>query len=287
MNRILKILLAIVFIPLISSGSFDISYWNADLVRAYVHNSEMQRRWAFSFIASHLKSLQGDERILDIGCGDGKITADISKFVPNGSVLGIDLSEPMIEWAQKQYHPTEYPNVSFQLGGFIEPNVQEQFDLIVSFCALLHSGDPQKGIYAIASLLKPKGKLLILVPTRNNPAWNTARITVQSRARWAPYWQNTPPRKSFTTQQYTEFLQNANLTNIEVKSVKTMDPFIDKNEIIEWLCGTFAPAIPLEYMHEFYNEWIKEYIRLDPNAQRYDNVIYAALGYITMVAQKS
>lgn len=264
----------------------DSSYWDANLTKAYIHNSEMQRRWAMAFIAPFLKTLKGTENILDVGCGDGKITADISKFVPEGSVVGIDLSEPMIEWAQKQYHPLEYPNLSFQVGSFLEPNIQGQFDLIVSFCALQHSFDQQQALSNLANLLKPNGKLLILVPTRNNPAWNNARANTQSKSKWAGYWQNVAPRKSFSAQRYAEFLGEANLSCISIEMISTMDPFIDKNEIIEWLCGTFAPAVPIVGMHEFYSEWIDEYVSLAPDALQSDGVIYAKLGYIAMFAIK-
>jgi len=271
---------------MVMSEPADTSYWDARLIRSYVHNSDLQRRWAFSFIASHLKQLHGNEHILDIGCGDGKITADIAKFVPEGSVVGIDLSEPMIEWAQKQYHPLEYSNLSFSVGSFLEPNIQGQFDLIVSFCALQHSFDQQKALSNLANLLKPNGKLLILIPTRNNQAWNNARATTQSRPKWAGYWQNVAPRKSFSAQQYAEFLERANLLCISIETINTLDPFIDKNEIVEWLCGTFAPAVPVEEMREFYSEWIEEYVRLAPDAQKSDGVVYAALGYTAMVAMR-
>lgn len=68
------------------------TYWNSELVGPYVHNSELQRRWAFAFLAPHISELSGHEFILDIGCGDGKITADISNFVPKGKIVGIDPS---------------------------------------------------------------------------------------------------------------------------------------------------------------------------------------------------
>jgi ubiquinone/menaquinone biosynthesis C-methylase UbiE len=71
------------------------SYWKDHMIRAYVHNSELQRRWAWAFLAPHLKEVSSDANILDIGCGDGKITADISKFVPEGKVVGIDILEPI------------------------------------------------------------------------------------------------------------------------------------------------------------------------------------------------
>lgn len=264
----------------------DFSYWDFQLTKTYIHNSEMQRRWAMAFIAPYLKKLNGNEYILDIGCGDGKITADISKFVPEGKVHGIDLSSSMITWAQKQYHPGEYPNLTFGIGSFLEPVLDQKYDVIVSFCALQHSGDQEKALYNLAQLLKPKGKLLILVPTRNNTAWNKARADTQSKAKWAPFWENVAPRKTLTVEQYAEFLQKASFSDITVERVITMDPFIDKHEIIEWLCGTFAPQIPWNQRYEFYGEWIDEYINLDSNALQDDGVIYAKFGYITLVAAR-
>ncbi|MGE0207379.1 MAG: methyltransferase domain-containing protein [Candidatus Babeliales bacterium] len=124
--------------------SADVFDWDIDMVRSYVHYSDLQRRWAWSFLAPHLKAVQADAKILDIGCGDGKITADIAKFIPKGSILGIDLSNAMLEWAKKQYHPQEYPNLFFKEGSFLETGISDQFDLIVSFCALQHCTD-QKG----------------------------------------------------------------------------------------------------------------------------------------------
>lgn len=44
--------------------------------------------------------LKGDEKILDLGCGDGILTEQLSLAVPNGNVLGIDASIGMIETAK-------------------------------------------------------------------------------------------------------------------------------------------------------------------------------------------
>lgn len=266
--------------------SKDSSYWNSQLTKAYIHNSEMQRRWAMAFLAPHLKEMRGNEIVLDVGCGDGKISADLSKFVPEGSVLGIDLSASMILWAQQQYHSLEYPNLMFQVGSFLETHLNEQFDIIVSFCALQHSFDQKIALVNLAQLLKPNGKLLILVPTRSNCAWNEARANTQTKPRWASYWQNVAPRKTLTVEQYTEFLQAAGLSDIVVESIVTMDPFINTQELNEWLCGTFPPQVPGEQMQEFYDEWINEYIHLDKTCLQSDGVIYAKFGYITLMARK-
>ena len=44
-------------------------------------------------------SLDGDERVLDVGCGDGKVTVEIARRLPRGSVVGVDASHAMIAFA--------------------------------------------------------------------------------------------------------------------------------------------------------------------------------------------
>jgi ubiquinone/menaquinone biosynthesis C-methylase UbiE len=282
-----RLYLFILFLSVETLLHADVSYWDTKLIRAYVHHSDLQRRWAWSFMASHLKGLNGNEQILDVGCGDGKITADIAKFVPNGSVTGIDLAKPMIAWARKQYHLAEYPNLSFQEGSFLDPRVEGSFDLIVSFCALQHCSDQQAALQNLARLLKPEGKLLILVPTRNNSAWNQARAYVVSSPKWSEYWRGFTPRKFLTAEQYTELLKLADLLPIKVETIQTMDPFVDKTEMINWCAGTYPSVVPELEAPDFYREWIDEYVRLDPQAMSEEGVIYAKLGYIVMEARKA
>lgn len=63
-----------------------------------------------------------------------------------------------------------------------------------------------------------------------------------------------------------------------------MDPFIDQNEVLDWLEGTFAPVVPKNLAREFYHEWIEEYIRLDPQSIDENGTIYAKLGFIGIEA---
>jgi len=84
--------------------------WNA---ADYAANSAVQHAWARELIAQ-LK-LRGDEHILDVGCGDGKITAEIAQAVPRGSATGVDASPHMIEFAQKTFPAKKFPNLNFQV----------------------------------------------------------------------------------------------------------------------------------------------------------------------------
>ena len=84
--------------------------WNA---ADYAANSAVQQTWARELIAQ--LHLRGDEHILDVGCGDGKVTAEIARAVPRGSVTGVDASPEMIRFARKTFSPGKHPNLEFQV----------------------------------------------------------------------------------------------------------------------------------------------------------------------------
>ncbi len=281
MRRLIQIMCLFLFI---CSLAADVSYWNAEMVRAYVHNSELQRRWAFSFLAPYLKEMPRDATLLDIGCGEGKITADIAKFIPQGSIVGIDLSTAMLEWARRQYHPLEYPNLSFREGSFLEPGVTGLFDVILSCTAFHHCTEQKRALQQMAKLLKPTGKLLLLTPSTNNKAWSQSRRIVQSKPEWAPYWDKYMPRKFLTVEQYEELLKEAGFRPVKIENIHTMDPFVDVEELLDWFEGTFAPVMPKEIARNYYREWMEEYFRLDPEARDERGVIYIKNGVVGIEA---
>jgi trans-aconitate 2-methyltransferase len=273
---------SILVTPLVEA---DDSYWDNNLVRSYVHNSELQRRWAMSFLALNLKQLKGNERILDIGCGDGKITADIARFIPEGCILGIDPSKAMLNWAKKQFNCLDYPNLSFQEGGFIEPNINEQFDVIISCCALQHCLDHKNAFKNMHSLLKQGGKLHIMIPAMNNSEWKQARINLQTNSKWMNYWKAVVPRKFLSIEESIDLLKASQFDVIRVKKVLSKDPFVDREEFLSFLLGTFTPVVPEELSKEFWSDMIDEYVRLNPDALRTDGVIEARFGRIEIEAR--
>jgi trans-aconitate 2-methyltransferase len=66
--------------------------WDAS---EYAKLSALQQEMAAEVLS--LIHLSGTERVLDIGCGNGKVTAEIAARVPQGSVLGVDSSSDMID----------------------------------------------------------------------------------------------------------------------------------------------------------------------------------------------
>ena len=74
--------------------------WDAS---GYARISGLQQAMASEVLA--LLDLKGSERVLDVGCGNGKVTAEIASRVPDGTVLGVDSSAEMIASARHQFGP--------------------------------------------------------------------------------------------------------------------------------------------------------------------------------------
>jgi trans-aconitate methyltransferase len=96
----------------------------------YERASSHQREWGSRLIRE--LDLRGDEQILDMGCGDGAVTAQLALRVPRGSVVGIDASAGMIRAAQKR----QAGNLRFVQKDINTLDYADRFDLIVSNATL-------------------------------------------------------------------------------------------------------------------------------------------------------
>src|SRR5207253_4760706 len=130
--------------------------WNAT---EYCRRSSLQEAMAQEVLA--LLDLRGSERILDVGCGDGKITAEIASRAPRGSVIGVDPSRDMISFAQSHFGPATRPNLRFEVADARCLPLQDEFDLVVSFNALHWISEQDAALSSIHSALIAGGKAQI------------------------------------------------------------------------------------------------------------------------------
>lgn len=96
------------------------------------------------------------ERILDLGCGTGHLTAELATAVgEEGRVLGIDQSAEMIDEAR-----VEYPDLEFVRADAREFAAEEVFDAVFSNAALHWISDQGAVTAAVADLLRPGGRFV-------------------------------------------------------------------------------------------------------------------------------
>jgi trans-aconitate 2-methyltransferase len=171
--------------------------WNAP---GYARISALQAAMAEEVLA--LLDLKGAERILDVGCGNGKTTAEIAARVPHGSVIGVDASADMIAFAAT--HSAVGPNLAFAVADARHLPYRNEFDLIVSFNALHWIPQQDLPLRAILTALKQGGRAqLRLVPKGERKSLEDVLEEMRLSSRWISYFQNFhDPYLHLTAEQY-------------------------------------------------------------------------------------
>ena len=132
----------------------------------YAAHSAVQQSWAHEVIAR--LQLRGDEHLLDVGCGDGKVTAELARALPHGSVTGADASPQMIEFAKKCFSATEFSNLRFRVMDARKIKFDRQFDLVFSNAALHWVDDHETILRGAAAVLKTGGRLVVSCGGKGN-----------------------------------------------------------------------------------------------------------------------
>ena len=182
--------------------------WNAS---DYNRQSSLQEALAREQLSR--LTLAGAERVLDVGCGDGKVTAEIAGLVPRGSVLGIDPSHNMIDFACRHFDTAERPNLRFEVADARRLTYRSEFDLVVSFNALHWVPEQEDALRCIRAALKPGGRALLrFVPREAGWAIEYIIEEVRLRKRWAGFFTGfRPPFAHFTPAQYREMAERSGL----------------------------------------------------------------------------
>lgn len=114
-------------------------------------------------LLSSVPGLQGGGcRILDLGCGQGQLTAAIKVAFPQAEVSGLDCSLTAIREAR-----TNVCDVDFVLAdAYSPPYPQGYFDVVLALNIWEHVPDPLRLLKAAARVLKPTGSIIISTPSR-------------------------------------------------------------------------------------------------------------------------
>jgi len=132
--------------------------WDASL-----YESDHGFVWKYGAQMLPLLNPQPGERILDLGCGTGQLTAEIA--TTGAEILGIDSSADMIGQARQNY-----PKLKFQLADARTFEVAEPFDAVFSNAALHWVQDARAAVKCIRRALKPGGRFVAEFGGKGNNA---------------------------------------------------------------------------------------------------------------------
>lgn len=121
---------------------------------------------------------------IDVGCGQGQVSALLARRKPGWEITGLDLSPAMVARARKK--SPDLPNLSFRQGDALNLSLEDSsVDLALSVASIKHWPDQLKGLQEIRRVLRPGGVLCILEADRC--------CTKEQAKRFVSYWRHVLP----------------------------------------------------------------------------------------------
>lgn len=110
-----------------------------------------------------LAEIREGERVLDLGSGGGiDVFLAAAKVGDNGKVIGVDMTQEMVEIATKNAQEGGYLNVQFKLGEIEDlPIKSNSIDLVISNCVINLTPDKNVAYQETFRVLKPGGRILV------------------------------------------------------------------------------------------------------------------------------
>ena len=233
--------------------------WNA---AEYAANSAVQLAWARELIAR--LPLRGDEHILDVGCGDGKITAELAQAVPRGSVTGVDASDAMIRFAREKF-----PGLTFLLMDARRIQFAKKFDLVFSNAALHWVDDHAAFLRGAAGALRPGGRLVVSCGGRGNGQDVVTVLHAELRLkRWREYFRGMPmPYFFYAPADYHHWLPQAGFRAAAVELTPKDAVYEGFPGFATWLRTAWLPytqRVPATVREEFITAVTERYVTRHP-----------------------
>ncbi|HEY7212351.1 MAG TPA: methyltransferase domain-containing protein [Bryobacteraceae bacterium] len=197
-------------------------HWNPELYEA-----SHAFVWQFGQGVLELLKPVANERILDLGCGTGQLTASIAES--GARVVGLDASPEMIGQARQNY-----PALEFRLEDAAKMRFEAEFDAVFSNAALHWMLDAAAVARAIARALKPGGRLVAECGGKGN----IAQIESAMDAVLPAYCQGQPPvRKTYypSIAEYTNLLEDAGLEARFAQLFDRPTPLEGEQGMVNWL----------------------------------------------------
>jgi len=238
--------------------------WNP---RDYAANSAAQLAWARELIAR--LCLRGDERILDVGCGDGKITAELARSLPRGSITGVDASREMLRFAREHFPPQKFRNLEFVRMDARKLHFAQPFDILFSNAALHWVDDHPAFLRGAAACLKSGGRLIISCGGKGNAqeVFVALRATIRQK-RWRVFFRNFAAPYFFGhPKDYGKWLSCSGFKTSVLRLANKDVAHTGRLGLAAWLRTTWLPytqRVPAAQRNQFIADVVERYVAKHP-----------------------
>jgi SAM-dependent methyltransferase len=169
-----------------ADNSEQIAEWNGALGQRWVAMQRDIDRVVVPFGDAALKMAapQPGERVIDIGCGCGDTSIEIARIVGQaGAVLGIDVSQPMLEVARARGGLANCAHLSFREADASETELPTNTDLVFSRFGVMFFSQPSRAFSHLRKSLRTGGRCVFVCwrAPRDN-AWAMAPLSAARTA---------------------------------------------------------------------------------------------------------
>ena len=200
-------------------------FWNGE---TYASHSSVQMSHADRLL-NELQFSPGDQ-VLDLGCGDGKVTAKIAKRLPKGEVIGIDPSDSMLKKAKNAF-----PHLCLMNGRAEDFSLSNSFDHIIAIHVMHWVKDQKKALTNIYNHLAPGGQVhLILAPSKEGlPFFDALQTTIQLYADDFASFEN--PQQVYDIETYRKLLVDAGFHINELQYIYHESIHENRDHLQTWI----------------------------------------------------
>jgi trans-aconitate methyltransferase len=211
--------------------------WNA---AEYHAHSSAQTEWGRQV---HAKlGLRGTERIIDLGCGDGRLSAELAAQVPDGRVRGLDADPSMIAFAHRAF---VRPNLSFTQGDVRRFSLPGPADLIVSTAALHWVSEHEEVLRRCREHLAPGGRIFFQMGGRGcvEGLLEVARELVREPA-WSGFFDRfVSPWSFYGPEQYQRWLPQNGFRIVRTELIPKDMTHAGADGMAGWMRTTWMPVL--------------------------------------------
>jgi trans-aconitate 2-methyltransferase len=235
--------------------------------------------WKYGAELIDLLAPQAGERILDLGCGTGHLTAQIA--AAGAEVVGIDSSSEMVAEARHLY-----PHLRFEIADARDFRLPESFDAVFSNAVLHWVQEPERAIACIHRALRPGGRFVAEFGGRGNVRVIVAALTGAAAVVGLGTW--THPWYYPGIAEYATLLERAGLEVTDASLFDRPTPLEGEQGLRHWIemfAGDVLGRIPAGDRERFFRRaeealrpalhregrWFADYRRLRIVARRVDD----------------
>ena len=173
--------------------------WDAETYHRVAANQE---EWGREVLAR--LDLDGDETVLDAGCGSGRVTLLLAERLPRGRVIGVDGSEAMIEEARSNLADLR-DRVELMVADLTELELGEPVDAVFSNATFHWIADHDRLFSRLHDALRPGGTMEAQCGGEGHVTeWTRAVQAMTGDERFAPYFRGMGETWNFASVGDTE-----------------------------------------------------------------------------------